>query len=130
MAELGAHEFALTAPEDVPRKPTRRRARPGEYREADHQFLINELNRYLTLAEFGRIRRRAPYFKDYPALLRAAIMYFGIVELGWSARKAQKPLRIEREYITRWIRLIEDARADGDVFDRITLVVKGYRNGL
>lgn len=124
-------EFTLTAPVDTGRAVKPRRARkPGEYSPADHQFLINTCVRYLTLNEYLRIRRRFKYFADYAELLRASVVYFGYVEMGWVGRKSEKFVHMNRDTMSRWVGIIEDVREEFDVFDRIGLLVKGYRHGL
>ncbi len=121
--------FTLTAPTTAAARPARPR-RGRKYTRTDHQWILNLCNRHITLSEFNGIRSRVRFFQDYPELLRACVVYFGCVGLGWSQTKAQEHLGMHRDTMTRWIACIEDARQDGDVFDRISMEILGRCNGL
>ncbi|WP_303832319.1 hypothetical protein [Asticcacaulis taihuensis] len=118
------------ATERLVRQRPIRRVVGGGYSQHDHQWLVDVCSRHLTIAEFGRLQKRGRFFKDYPALLNAAVAYFGHTRLGWAYIAVEKPLNMQRNYMARLCRKIEDLRRDGDVFERIDKWIEVYSGGL
>ena len=106
------------------------RALTTGYTDHDHQWLLSLCSQLITLAEYRRLYKRRRYFKDYPALLQASVVYFGPTLLGWPYVAVEKPLNMNRTTAAKLAAKIEDLRRDGDVFERIERRIEVYRGGL